>query len=442
MHDLPLPYDIAAERAVLASVLLDPDTMFTLGDAITGVDFYLQKHELIFAAMVDCLGRREPPDLSTVASQLRARGDYDAVGGMPFLAEIATEPCAPSYAENYARVVRETAQARRLIEAGGQIQALGFDQRQPLAERLDAAERAVMAVAQDAGGETDRNTAELGASLRSFWERYSAISSGREDAGLRTGWPDLDRVALMRRTDTVIIAARPGVGKSALAAALAVNVARRGQHVALYSLEMPHEDISARVLAMESGIDLQALLRAQLSEHESRLAAAASDRLADLPLTLVDRSDLSAIGLRAHARRLHARRPLDLLIVDYLQLLVPGHAENRQVAVADISRGLKQLAMELRIPVVALSQLNRAVEGRAVKMPLLSDLRESGAIEQDASIVWALHRPELYDQSTEHAGMMEIGVLKNRNGPLTTVPLWFDGATMQLRQLARREEGR
>jgi replicative DNA helicase len=259
-----------------------------------------------------------------------------------------------------------------------------------------------------------------------------ALQAGEASPGVATGWPDVDRHLILDPAMLHIWAARPGVGKSALALALARNLAQRGEPVEYYSLEMKRGALVSRLIAMESGIDGDKLRRGLVSQDELSLAAECAGRIAEWPIHIVDRFDLSTIGLRAYARRRHAHQPAALLVVDHLGLLVPPRAENRNVAVGEITRGLVHLAGELGTPVLALSQLNRDIERRATKVPSLADLRDSGNIEQDAATVTFLHRPELYDDATAHRGVMELHTAKNRNGSLGVATLQFDAATMRI----------
>jgi len=433
------PFDIQAERATLGACILDRDAVMAVADWLPSAYFYLEKHALIYDAVLACYARREPPDLATVAAELRRQERLEIVGGVAFLGELLAEVPTAVHIEYYGRTVERTAVLRRLIEAGGKIAALGYDEGGDLETTLDRAEAQLFSVSQQRQGRAGDGV-DLADAVGGWWDRLSRLHDGSLSPGLATGWPDLDRYLLLEDAMLHVWAARPGVGKSALALALARNLAQAGYQVDYYSLEMKRDNLITRLVAMESGIDGDALRRGAVDAAGLRLAAQSAGVVATWPIHICDRFDLSTIGLRAYARRRHATHPASLIILDHLGLLVPPRAENRNVAVGEITRGLVHLAGELGVPILALSQLNREVEKRASKVPNLADLRDSGNIEQDAATVTFLHRPELYDQDSDTRGLMEMHVAKNRNGSLGVAALRFDSATMRTQSLERYRE--
>lgn len=441
MNDRTVPGDYQAERAALGCLLLDGEALERVADWLTPEQFCLEQHGLIYTAMLACYSRREPPDVTTVAAELR-RHEYrliggemisrlDAVRGLGYLMELVNEAADPYRVEHYAATISRTATLRRLIEAGGKISALGYDEASELDETLDAAEQELFAVSQ-----RRESAAALGVDLSeaagAWWARVERLQSGEDEAGIQTGWRDLDEKLLLRRGQFHIFAARPGVGKSALALALARNVAQRGEAVDIYSLEMERMLMQDRLYAMEAGVDVNHIQRGRLNDREMRALGDATGRASQWPIHIVDRFQLSHLGLRGYARRRHARAKPGLLIVDHIGLLPSPKAENRNVALGEITRGFVHLALELDTVILALSQLNREVEKRASKVPGLSDLRDSGNLEQDAASVTFLHRPWLYDK-TAARGLLELHNGKHRNGESNwQVALTFDPATMQL----------
>jgi replicative DNA helicase len=427
-----VPFDLPAERAVLACLLQDGDQMAAVVDWLEPARFYLEKHGLIYAAARACYQRREAVTMPTVAAELRRHDQLDLVGGFSFLGEIAAESVAPNLIRDYARPVENAAVRRGLIEVGGQITATGFDESLDLEVALDQSEAALFAVSQRRQRESEMG-ADLADAVGPWWERVARLQDGAEVAGIATGWRDLDARLLLRKAQMHIFAARPGVGKSALALALTRSVARDGAAVDYYSLEMDRNLLQDRLYAMEAGISADLIQRGRLRDDQLNILGAAAGRCAEWRIHICDRFALSHLGLRAYARRRHTAARPDLIIVDHIGLLTPPKAENRNVAVGEISRGFVHLALELDVPIVALSQLNREVEGRAVKVPQLSDLRDSGSLEQDAASVTFLHRPGLYDRQ-KSLGLMELHNAKNRNGATAwQVNLDFDPQTMRLR---------
>lgn len=437
MAERSVPYDLQAERATLGAILLDAMAVERVADWLPAEAYYLQRHAWIYEAMLACYARREPPDLTTVATELRRHPDGDAtrlevVGGIAALAELINATSDPYRIEAYARAVEATATRRRLIEAGGQIACLGYREDADLETTLDEAETTLFAVSQRRASEAGMGV-DLADAAGAWWSRVERLQNGEECAGVPTGWQSLDDRLLLRRGQFHILAARPGVGKSALALALSRAVGQRGDGVDYYSLEMDRMLMQDRLYAMEAGIDADRIQRGKLSDADLRRLAEAAGRATQWPIHLVDRFQLSHLGLRGYARRRAATARPALIIVDHLGLLPSPNAENRNAALGEITRGFVHLALELDVPIVALSQLNREVEKRSSKVPGLADLRDSGNLEQDAATVTFLYRPWLYD-TTQHPGRMELHNAKNRNGATGwKVDLEFEPMTMQIR---------
>jgi replicative DNA helicase len=432
----PLPADINAERATLGSILLERDAIIVVSTWLVPEYFYLEKHAWIYEAMLSCYHRRVPPDISTVADELRRNERLELVGGILYLGELSAEVPTAVHVEYYARIVERTALLRRLIEAGGKIAALGYDEREETEVTLDKAEAELFAVSQRRAMQDFVHVRQV---IDIYYEQITSSEETRgEMVGLPSGYTDLDRLTGgLQRSDLLILAARPSVGKTAFALSMAYNVAvKAARTVALFSLEMSREQLVQRLIAMHTGIDTQRLRTGNIARHLQTLIEAMGV-LSEASLYIDDTPALSIMEVRSRARRLRAQVGVDLLIVDYLQLMQARRSDNRVQEVSEISRGLKALARELDVPVIALSQLSRAVEGRVSHVPMLSDLRESGSIEQDADIVMFIYREELYDKETDKKGIAEIHLAKHRNGPLGVVPLRFENNTTSFQNLAR-----
>ena len=428
-----VPFDLQAEQSALGACLLDREAIIALAGWLTPDHFYLEKHALIYEAMLACFNRREPPDFTTVMGELRRQERLDLVGGFAALGDMLNEVPTAVHIEYYARSVERTAILRRLIEAGGKIAAAGYDETEELEATLDKAEQTLFAVSQRRGDQDWRHLGQVANEWFTELERANGTSPG-----LPTGYPDLDALTGgLQRSDLILLAARPGTGKTSLALSLAYQVAQQGATVGIISQEMSRGQLLQRMVAMHTGLDLQRLRTGKMNDDERVKAFDALGTLSNLPVWLDDTPGLSVGAVRAKARRLAAGSGCDLLIIDYLQLLVGGKAENRVQEVSAISRDLKSLARELNTPVLALSQLSRAVESRQSKVPLLSDLRESGSLEQDADIVLFIYREEQYDKETDKKGIAEIYVAKHRNGPLGTVGLRFEASTTRFTSLSR-----
>ena len=435
MTDRSIPADIQAERDVLGSILLEREAILAVSDILQADDFYLEKHALIFQAMLACFAERVPPDITTVTTQLRRQAQLDLVGGIAFLGELLGAVPTAVHVGYYAQSVAATALLRRLIQAGGTIVALGYDEEPSVDVTLDLAEQTLFAVSQQKRG---ADFVPLSTVASAYFETLQRDDDARLSP---TGLIDLDRRlgGGLRPGQLALLAARPSMGKTGMALSIAYAMGRQGQHVGVVSLEMSRDELFERLIAMHTGISTQEV--GPLGKRGDGRVIEAVAALSQWPLAIEDRAGLSVMDVRSKARRLAAVRPLDLLIVDYLQLLDGGDTreQNRNEEVSRISRQLKLLARELQCPVLALSQLSRAVEQRASKIPQLSDLRDSGSLEQDADIVLFIYREDLYaEKGTPRTGGAEIVVAKQRNGPVGSVPLRFNATTTQFQNLSSR----
>jgi replicative DNA helicase len=429
-HDAPLtvPYDLDAERATLGAILLEREAILAVAPWLQPAHFYLEKHAQVYAAALACYGRRVPPDLATVAAELRRQDQLAAVGGLAFLGELITSTPTYVHLEHYARTVERTAMGRALIEAGGRIAALGFDDARPIEDRLADAGQLVYQLA------ADRQVGQDFVPLAAVATQYLDTVERAEDAGdgllgVPSGFPALDAITQgMKAGELVVLAARPGVGKTSMALTIAYHAARAGRRVGIYSMEMDRELLLQRLLAVDLGIPTTQIPR-RLRGGDQRVMDAMG-RMSELPIFIDHTPALNVLAIRDRARRLTADGPVDLWVVDYLQLARSTSDRDDEVRrITAVSQGLTSLAREFRAPVLALSQLSRAVESRADRVPMLSDLRGSGSIEQDASQVWFIYRDELYNDESDQQGIAEIHVSKHRNGATGVASLRFDPST-------------
>ena len=436
------PQSTEAEEAVLGAILIDPDAIIRVATVLRGEDFYREKNRWIYETALALHERREPIDFLTVCDELDHREQLDSVGGPAFITSLINAVPTSVHAEYYANIVERTATRRRLIEAAGEIAALAYKEAEDVDEVVDRAEQVLFGVSER---RIARDLVPVKQVLSEYYDRIEYLTRHRgEMIGIPTGFHDLDKIlGGMQRSDMLILAARPSVGKSSLALSIAHTAAKRyRQRVALFSLEMSNEQVVQRLISAETGIDSQRLRRGEIAQDEwGRFMKATSD-LAETHFFVDDTPSISALELRTKARRLHADVGVDLIVVDYLQLMRGDFgSENRVQEISSISRGLKALARELNVPVLALSQLSRGVEARSDKRPILSDLRESGALEQDADVVMFIYRDELYNENTERKNLADIIVAKHRNGPTGNVTLYFKKELAQfLEAEVRRQE--
>ena len=437
-----LPNNVEAERFILGAILLDNTTLNQAAEHLKPEDFFLVSHRRIFEKMLSLFESSRGIDPITLQEELRRAAELDLVGGPAYIASLFDGVPRFSNIENYVKIVKGKSTLRRLIGASNQIMAKAFDAEDEPEEVLDEAERLILSIAEDRIKQGFVHIGEVAARQLAVIEE----TAGREQlvTGIATGFSDLDYMTSgLQRGDLIIIAARPSMGKTALALCMAQNAATKVQHhdkkavVGVFSLEMSNEQLVNRLLCSQARVDAHRLRSGYLSKDEWRRLAMAVGELSEAPIFLDDTPGISSLEMRAKARRLkNDQKQLDLLIVDYLQLMTGrGRVESRQQEVSQISRELKMLAKELNVPLIALSQLSRAPETRTGShKPQLSDLRESGSIEQDADVVMFIYREEIYKPETEKQNIAEIIIGKQRNGPTGSVELVF------LKQLTRFED--
>jgi replicative DNA helicase len=422
------PHNLEAEQSVLGAIMLTDRSMYGLviEEALRPEDFYREQHGLIYAAMLELYEASQGIDAVTVTEQLRQRGTLEEAGGEAAIHALAGSVPAAGNVRHYAQIVKDNALLRRLLTTTYDIQAsVGAHQGAPR-DLVERAERAMLDVAHDDRQQDFRKIDEV---LDVELEKLHKISlEGTAVTGIPSGFKDLDDITGgFQAGNLIVIAARPSMGKSCLVTNIAENAAlEHGHPVALFSLEMSETELAQRFIASQARIKGEELRKGRVAENRWPKIVQATNKLAQAPLYVDDSSDVGLLEIRAKARRLHAQHPLGLIIVDYLQLMrADGRVENRVEQVGQMSRGLKILARELNVPVIALSQLNRAVEQRTDKVPLLSDLRESGAIEQDSDLVVFIYRDEYYNEDSEREGEADLVVAKHRNGALGKVTLTF-----------------
>lgn len=421
------PQDVAAEQSVLGAMLLSKDAIGDVAETIRGRDFYRPAHEIIFDAILNLYGRGEPADAITVADELTKRGEIGRAGGHMYLHDLLATVSIASNASYYAEIVHEKAILRRLVEAAMKISQLGYSGHGDVAGIVDAAQQAVYEVAD---GKTSEDYQPLSALVESALDEIEALAAHGVMSGVPTGITDLDELTNgLHPGQMIIVAARPGMGKSTLGLdfARAASI-KNGLCSAFFSLEMTKSEIVMRLISAEAQVPLNEIRKGHLSEENWRRIAQKTAEVSSAPLFIDDSPNQTMMEIRAKARRLKQRHDLKLVIVDYMQLMSSGkRVESRQLEVSEFSRQMKLLAKELEVPVVALSQLNRGPEQRNDKKPMLSDLRESGSLEQDADVVVLLHRDDMYNPASERSGEADLIVAKHRNGQTKTVPVVFQG---------------
>ncbi|MBE6477019.1 MAG: replicative DNA helicase [Propionibacteriaceae bacterium] len=422
------PQDIDAEKSVLGAMLLSKDAIADVTEELRPDDFYRPNHEAIFNAIIELYGHGEPADAVTVAAQLERTGELERVGGRVYLIDLMQSVSIAANAGHYAQIVHDKATLRRLVEASMKISQLGYQGAGDVPDIVDAAQQAIYEV-------SDINTSDDYQSLKDLLEptidEMEAIQS-HDDAmsGVPTGFAELDELTNgLHAGQMVIVAARPAVGKSTLALDLARSAAvKNGLTTVYFSLEMGKTELVMRLLSAEAGVPLNHIRNGKMSEDDWQQIVRKTGHVQEAPLFIDDSPNLTMMEIRSKARRLRQRNDLRLVIIDYLQLMSSGRkVESRQLEVSEFSRQIKLLAKELQIPVIALCQLNRGPEQRNDKKPMLSDLRESGSLEQDADVVILLHREDAYDRDSPRAGEADFIVAKHRNGPTATVTTAFQG---------------
>ncbi|MFO0705189.1 MAG: replicative DNA helicase [Candidatus Andersenbacteria bacterium] len=435
------PQNLEAEASVLGALLLDKDAIVRVADFLVPEDFYREHYGTVYKAMLDLFESREPIDLLSVSEKLRGQGLLDKIGGQSTLTGLVNGVPSSAHVQYYGKIVQGKATLRRLIKAATDINELGYQENQDVAETLDQAEQKLFEVSQ---AQLKQTFVPLKSVLAHTFERIDELHRNRGALrGVATGFTDLDNLlAGLQRSNLVVLAARPSMGKTTLALDMVRNVCvNLKQPVGFFSLEMSRDELVDRLLASQAQIDLWKLRTGRLADNEhsndfERLNEAMGV-LSEAPLFIDDSAGCNIMELRAKARRLHTEHKLSLIVVDYLQLMEGRSTENRVQEVSEISRSLKSIARELNVPVLALSQLSRAVEQRDTKIPQLSDLRESGSIEQDADVVMFIYREQMYKPDTKRKNVAEIHIRKHRNGPTGMVELFFNAEQVRFQNLAK-----
>ena len=431
------PQNIEAEQAVLGAMLIKKEAIIEVQEILRPDDFYRETHRIIYEAIIRLQNNDEAVDLVTLTEELRKTDMLDKVGGLGFITQLANIVGTAANVSYHAKIVKEKAELRNLINVATEIAGKAYEDSDEVENIMDEAEKKILAVASRQGGGAFESMKNI--VLRTF-ERINVLYESKGGlTGLSSGFKDLDRLtAGLQKSDLILVAARPSMGKTAFTLNIASYVGLHGGSVAFFSLEMSKEQLMQRMLCSEGGIDASKLRTGQLDEVEWNKLVGVADKMSRAPIYIDDTAGITVMELRSKARRLKAEHGLDLIIIDYLQLMqgrASKNSDNRQQEISEISRSLKALARELDVPVIALSQLSRSVESRQIKKPMLSDLRESGSLEQDADIVMFLYREDYYDKDTENKNITEIIVAKHRNGPVDSVQLFFQKEFTKFRDL-------
>jgi len=436
------PQNLDAEMSLLGAVLIDEEVLADVTEHVKPKDFYDKRHALIYDAIMRLYEKNKPVDLLTLTDELKRKKELDEIGGSAYLTELTNYVPTAAHAESYAEIVAQKAVRRRLIKASGEISELGYDEQTTTQELLQQAEAELFAVSDQS---LKQDLTSLESILTDSFDRLEELHRNKGALrGVRTGYRDLDNMtAGLQRSDLIILAARPAMGKTTLVTNLAYNVATIAkQPVLFFSLEMSKEQLVDRMLADASGVDSWNIRTGNLSDDDFSKLSEAMGEMAEAPIFIDDTPGLSVLEMRTKARRAAHDQPLGLIIIDYLQLMQgSGRSDgNRVQEVSEISRGLKLIARELNVPVIALSQLSRSVESRSPQIPQLADLRESGSIEQDADIVMFIYREAYYNPETERENITDLIIAKHRNGPVGKVELYFHPERLRFMSLDRTHD--
>ena len=437
------PHNLEAEQALLGSALINKEAADRLMEAIDSNDFYAPANESIFVAMKELFDSGQPIDVVTVSEKLL--GDKKAkIPGPQYFDRLLSDLPSSGHFEKYIDIVLEQSNRRKLLSASSRIDKLAYSLDKPISEVIDEAEQSIFSASDEAIGQGLIPVSEVVGPSVDLIEEIESLGTGM--SGLATGFRDLDaKLAGLQSSNLIVIAARPSMGKSSLAINIATNVAKNNRDentknvVAVFSLEMSKEELVQRVLFSEAKVTSGDARKGQLGPEKWQRVVDAASKVHSLPIYFDDASVVTVTDIRAKSRRLKSRRGIDLIIVDYLQLMEGSSGDNRQQEIANISRNLKNLAKELDVPIIAVSQLNRAAEAREDKRPRLGDLRESGAIEQDADIVMMLYRDDYYDPASELKGIAEVNIVKNRSGETGKISMNFQKEFTQFNDLARQQ---
>jgi replicative DNA helicase len=436
------PQNIDAEKSLLGAVLIDEETLADITEHVTLKDFYDKRHSVIYDAMMRLYEKRKPVDLLTLTDELKRKKELEGVGGSAYLTELTNYVPTSAHAETYAEIVAQKAVRRRLIKASAEISEMGFNEDSSTQELLEQAEAELFSVSDQS---LKQDLVSIESILTESFDRMEELHRNKGQLrGVRTGYRDLDNMtAGLQRSDLIILAARPAMGKTTLVTNLAYNVATIAkQPVLFFSLEMSKEQLVDRMLADASGVDAWNIRTGNLSDDDFSKLSDAMGEMAEAPIYIDDTPGVSVLEMRTKARRAAHEQPLGLIIVDYLQLMQgSGRSDgNRVQEVSEISRGLKLLARELNVPVIALSQLSRSVESRSPQIPQLADLRESGSIEQDADIVMFIYREAYYNPDTDRENITDLIIAKHRNGPTGKIELYFHPERLRFMSLDRKHD--
>lgn len=437
------PHNLDAEQAVLGCMLLDSDVIPTVVELLKSGDFYRDDHKEICEAILDLSERAHPVDLITVSEQLKLRGTLDNVGGLEYLTNMATAVPTTANARHYAKIVEEKSLLRKLIKASSEITNMGYEASEEAATVLDKAEKNIFDILQKRNTQGFTHIKDI--LLETFSRLEELYNSKSYITGIPTGFNDLDfKTAGLQNSDLILIAARPGMGKTAIALNISQYAAvHMHVPVAIFNLEMSKDQLVNRMLSSEVMVDSHKMRTGKLDDDDWQKIARALTPLSEAPIYIDDTPGISVMDIRAKCRRLKLEKNLGLVVIDYLQLMQGrGKTENRQQEVSEISRSLKILAKEINVPVVTMSQLSRGPESRTDHRPMLSDLRESGAIEQDADIVMFLYRDDYYNPDTEKKNIAEVIIAKHRNGSTGTIELRWFGEYTKFSNLKRDEQGK
>ena len=437
------PQNLDAEMSLLGAVLIDEEVLADISEHATPHDFYDKRHSVVFGAMMRLFERHKPVDLLTLTEELKRKDQLDMVGGSAYLTELTNYVPTAAHAESYAEIVAQKAVRRRLIKASAEITELGYDEETTTQELLEKAEAELFSVSDQS---LKQDLVSIESVLTESFDRIEELHRNKGALrGIRTGYRDLDdKTAGLQRSDLIILAARPAMGKTTLVTNLAYNVATIAKlPVLFFSLEMSKEQLIDRMLSDASGVSSWNIRTGNLSDDDFAKISEAMGEMAEAPIFIDDTPGLSVLEMRTKARRAAHDQPLGLIIVDYLQLMQSSgnHNGNRVQEVSEISRGLKLIARELNVPLIALSQLSRSVESRTPPIPQLSDLRESGSIEQDADIVTFIYRPGYYEpDNPEVANITDLIIAKHRNGPVGKVQLYFHPERLRFMSIDKRHD--
>lgn len=433
------PQNLAAESSLIGSLLLDKEAIIKIADIVGADDFYVEKNRLIFEAIISLYEKREPIDLVTLSNKLEQMNELDNIGGASYLTGLVNGVPSAAHITEYARIVAQKATMRNLISAANVIGSLAYDEEKPLDNLLDSAEQTLFDVSQK---HLKQNFTPIKDVLTESFDRLDSLHKDKKKIrGVPTGFRNLDNLlAGLQKSDLIILAARPSMGKTSLALNIAQNVAvKEGIPVGIFSLEMSKEQLIDRLLAGEAGIDSWKLRTGNLEDRDFEKLNRAMGVLSEAPIYIDDSAVTNVMEMRTKARRLQSEHDLGLVVIDYLQLMSgrAGGTDNRVQEISEISRGLKGLARELNVPVIALSQLSRNVENRSPQIPQLADLRESGSIEQDADVVMFIYREDYYNKETDRVNIADVLVKKHRNGPVGEVEMSFSPEQMLFRSMDR-----